>query len=149
MELRQFTIQSLHLEPSVASAKKTFDVEIDFRELLQLLAVGGPQAAKAVGQALYKEAAQAFEASQREVPVDTGNLRNSGQLGLPFTENGQLVVEISYGGAAADYAIYVHENLENWHASGTKAKFLEDPVRRQTKGMSGRLSRAVKKGLGR
>lgn len=129
-------------------AKKTMDVEIDFSDLLKLLAVGGPKAAKAVGQALYKEAAQAFAESQREVPVDTGNLRNSGKLSLPFIEGGNMVVEISYGGAAADYAIFVHENLEAWHASGTKAKFLEDPVKRQTKGMSGRLSRAVRKGLG-
>jgi hypothetical protein len=132
----------------VASAKKTMELEIDFSKLQRLLTIGGPRAAKAVGQALYKEAAQVFENSQLEVPVDTGNLRNSGQLGLPFTENGQMVVEISYGGAAADYAIYVHEDLEARHQPGKKAKFLEGPLKRQTKGMSTRLTRSVEKGLG-
>lgn len=132
----------------MASAKRTMQVDIDFTKLNELLIKGGPRAATALGQGLYKEAAQVFEQSQQEVPVDTGNLRNSGILGLPFTENGQMVVEISYGGAAADYAIFVHEDLEARHQPGKKAKFLEGPLKRQTKGMSTRLTSAVVKGLG-
>ncbi len=133
----------------MASAKRTMEVEIDFRKLTQLLIQGGPRAAKALEQSLYKEAAAVFAQSQMEVPVDTGNLRNSGQLGLPFTENGQVVVEISYGGAAADYGIYVHEDLEARHNPGTNAKFLEGPLKRQIKGMATRLSASVARGLGK
>lgn len=132
----------------MASAKKTIELSIDAKELTKLLTIGGPKAALALNQGIYREAAHAFAISQEEVPVDTGNLRASGKLGLPFLEDGQTVVEISYGGAAADYAIYVHEDLGMRHQVGKNAKFLEGPVKRQTKGMSSRLTLSVRRALG-
>ena len=132
----------------MVSAKKTVEVQFDARKLTELLTKGGPKAAKALEQSLYREAAAVFTQSQVEVPVDTGNLRNSGKLGLPFSESGQVVVEISYGGAAADYGIYVHEDLEARHNPGTNAKFLEGPLKRQTKGMATRLTASVARALG-
>jgi hypothetical protein len=121
---------------------------IDMRQLNQLLAFGGVRAAKALGQSLYREGAQAFAASQREVPVDTGILKNSGILSRPFLDGTDLVVEISYGGAAADYALTVHEDLNARHNEGQKAKYLEDPVKRQVNGMGDRLLADVRRGLG-
>lgn len=115
---------------------------------MKLLALGGPAAVNTLGQALYKEAAVIFEESQDEVPVDTGILRSSGQLGLPKIEGGELVVDITYGGAAADYAIYVHEDLEMRHQPGKKAKFLEDPARRRIRGMDERLLGMVRRAMG-
>lgn len=123
-------------------------VEIDSKQLSQLLAQGGPRAVKALGQGLYKEATEAFARSQQEVPVDTGALRASGQVSRPMLSGRDTVVEITYGGAAADYAIYVHENLEAFHNPGKKAKFLEDPVKQQIQGMGTRLMTAVRRGLG-
>jgi len=118
------------------------------KQLVKLLALGGPAAVNTLGQALYKEAAVIFEESQDEVPVDTGILRSSGQLGLPKIEGGELVVDITYGGAAADYAIYVHEDLEMRHQPGKKAKFLEDPARRRIRGMDERLLGMVRRAMG-
>jgi len=122
--------------------------EIDTKQLTSLLTFGGVRAAKALGQALYREGALAFAASQREVPVDTGILKNSGILTRPFLDGKDLVVEISYGGSASDYALIVHEDLEATHNEGTKAKYLEDPVKRQVVGMADRLLLQVRKGLG-
>ena len=65
-----------------------------------------------------RQGAEALLAASREnVPVDTGRLRDSGQ-----------VVADSDGAAAgytADYAVYVHERTWVTHPNG-KAKFLED-----------------------
>ena len=121
---------------------------IDMTQLKSLLTYGGVRAAKALGQGLYREGALAFAASQREVPVDTGILKNSGVLSRPYMDGGYLVVDISYGGAASDYALIVHEDMESRHNEGTKAKYLEDPVKRQLVGMGDRLLLQVRKGLG-
>ncbi len=55
--------------------------------------------------------------SQKLVPVDQGNLKNSA-----YTEMvGPLVVQVGY---TADYALYVHEDMNAAHAVG-EAKYLE------------------------
>lgn len=123
-------------------------MSMNTKELMRLLTLGGPAAVKTLGQALYKEGAVIFEESQDEVPVDTTALKTSGNLHFPQIVNGELVVDIVYGGASADYAIYVHEDLEARHKPGKKAKFLEDPARRRIKGMDGRLLAMVKKAMG-
>lgn len=115
---------------------------------MEVLSIGGPKAITTLGQALYREGAAIFEESQDEVPLDTGNLRASGKLDFPKIEGKDVVVEISYGGAAADYALYVHEDLEMNFRNGKKAKYLEDPARRRIKGMDGRLLGAVRKAMG-
>ncbi len=123
-------------------------VEIDAKELTKILVRGGANAGRALSQALYREAALIFEESQDEVPLDTGNLRASGKLGLPQIQGSELVVEISYGGAAADYALVVHEDLERNYRNGKKSKYLEDPAKRRIIGLSGRLLRSVRKSMG-
>lgn len=124
------------------------EVSIDTKKLMQVLTVGGPTTLLTLGQALYREGAAIFEESQDEVPLDTGNLRASGKLGFPKIEGKDVVVEISYGGAAADYALVVHEDLEMNFRNGKKAKYLEDPARRRIKGMDGRLLASVRKAMG-
>lgn len=57
--------------------------------------------------------------SQALCPVDTGTLRNSAYIN--DLDNGY---EIGYGGAASDYALEQHENLQYYHPVG-QAKFLE------------------------
>ena len=115
---------------------------------MALLSIGGPKTLRTIGQALYKEGAAIFEESQDEVPVDTNALRTSGQLLFPKVERNNVVVEISYGGAAVDYAMIVHEDLETQRRNGKKAKYLEDPARRRLKGMDERLLSAVRKAMG-
>ncbi len=123
-------------------------IEVDSKELAKILVRGGALAGMALSAALYKEAATIFEESQDEVPLDTGNLRASGKLGLPQVQGNELVVEISYGGAAADYALVVHEDMERNYRNGKKSKYLEDPAKRRLEGMSGRLLKSVKKAMG-
>ena len=92
---------------------------------------------RVLAQAMYAEATVILNESKRLVPVDTGNLRASGRVDRPDTAGGKAVVEISYGGAAAPYALIVHEVPPNtggrWgsgltHASGKTYKYLEIPV---------------------
>lgn len=125
-----------------------YGIEIEAKELTRLLVLGGANAGRALGQALYREGAFIFEESQDQVPLDTGNLRASGKLGLPEVQGDEIVVEISYGGAAADYALIVHEDLETNFRNGRKAKYLEDPAKKRVTGMDGRLLSAVKKAMG-
>lgn len=72
-------------------------------------------------EGLREVARQIYEASQSQVPVDTGALRASASM----TEEGgaKPVITIAYN---ADYALYVHEILRNLHPRGN-AKYLENP----------------------
>lgn len=58
-----------------------------------------------------------LELSQQLVPVDTGELHNSG-----YVERRGNGVEVGY---SADHAIYVHEDMSAHHPNGGQAKFLE------------------------
>ncbi len=64
--------------------------------------------------------------SQKIVPVDVGNLR-----GGAFTRNigGRAFDTDVIVGYTADYAVYVHEDLQAKHKKGKKAKYLEIPAR--------------------
>lgn len=117
------------------------DIQVSGMDKLQrLLIQGGREAAKTAGRAIHDEALEAFAESQRQVPRDTGTLAGSGNVTSPFLEGNAVVVEIGYGGAAAPYALIVHEDLEARHDAGKKAKYLEDPVTAQTNGMGARIT---------
>lgn len=92
-----------------------------------------------VGAALYREAEIEMTESKKRVPVDTGTLRASGMVSEPVKENGQISVTLSYGGAAKDYAIPVHENLEAFHPVG-QAKYLESVLNESRPHMLERLA---------
>ncbi|MEM4167752.1 MAG: HK97 gp10 family phage protein [Candidatus Caldarchaeum sp.] len=61
-----------------------------------------------------------LEDAKRRTPVRTGALRNSGHI-RSLDEDRFL---IAFGGPAAPYAYYVHENLKARHRVG-EAKYLE------------------------
>lgn len=79
------------------------------------------------------------------VPVDTSNLRQSGQVLLPEIKGSAVMVEMGYGGFAADYSLYVHEDLEAHHPRGGSAKYLEIPLKAATDGMGGRIAADLRK----
>ena len=83
--------------------------------------------ADALESGLVIEANEMMTASKEETPVDMGTLRGSGTVFPAERELGGVSVELGYGGAAADYAVPVHERLGVAHPVG-KAKFLEEPV---------------------
>jgi hypothetical protein len=82
-------------------------------------------------KSIYEEANVIFNESQKLVPVDTGALRASGFVHAPKKENDRVFVRVTYGGPAAHYALYVHENLYARHDAPTQAKYLETPLYRQ------------------
>jgi len=112
---------------------------IGLDRLLAALTIGGVTAAKATVSALYREGQIVFAESQEEVPVDTGSLRASGHILPPVLFGNEAYVEIVYGGPAAPYAFFVHENLEAYHVPPTKAKFLEGPASRRTRALGNRI----------
>ena len=80
------------------------------------------------------------DSKERYVPVDLGTLKSSGHVSLPYYVGRKVTVELSYGGAAAAYALAVHEHPSkhsppSWQGaqvtfspSGTGPKYLERPM---------------------
>ena len=95
-----------------------------------------------VAKAMYTHAEFLMTESKKEVPVDTGTARSSGFVEEPRISSSSVSVKLGYGGPAskqnpkggeaADYIERLHEDTEARHTVG-KAKFLEDPVRRNAK----------------
>jgi hypothetical protein len=104
-------------------------------------------AADALAGALYMEAEKIMTAAKELTPVDTGTLRDSGTVLLPRSEGPVIVQELGFGGPAAPYAVYVHENLQANHPVG-QAKFLEVPFTEAQSGMEDRIATKMKQALG-
>jgi hypothetical protein len=118
-------------------AKKTIAVEMyGQKDLLHKLARMGRDSTAVVGRVMYAYANDVFNRSQYLVPVDTGALRSSGRVEEPVYSGGQVVIAIKYGGAAAPYALYVHEvpppgdgeGRTAYHLPPTQWKYLEQPL---------------------
>lgn len=95
-----------------------------------------------VAAALTAEAEIELGESQERVPVDTGVLRASAYVAPVVIDGASLRVEMGYGGAAADYAAQVHEDLDAFHPHG-EAKYLEGPLRESVPFMGARLARRI------
>ena len=68
------------------------------------------QAVRLGSAALFQEGEKIMAKSKRRVPVFHGALRSSGHVQLPRrTSSGDVEVVLGYGGAAASYAVFVHE----------------------------------------
>ena len=97
---------------------------------------------ESVARAMYTNAEFLMTESKKEVPVDTGTARSSGFVDEPKITSSSISVTLGYGGpaskvnpkggTAADYIEILHEDTQAHHTTG-KAKFLEDPVRRNAK----------------
>jgi hypothetical protein len=124
------------------------------KQLEHLIANGGNKALQGLAKGLYSEANIAFNESQILVPVDTSALKGSGHVTLPQITHEAVEVTIAYGGPATSYAIYVHERIyapsgkKVYHRPPTRAKFLETPAKRRTKGMANRLGVHIRQALG-
>lgn len=104
---------------------------------LRGLGTDGPAAA---GRALYHEGERIMTEAKRLTPVKTGALRNSGHV----VAESETRVVLAFGGAAASYAVIVHENLQARHPLG-QAKYLEQPMLSAISGMDARLAADVRK----
>lgn len=98
---------------------------------------------------LVKEAEGVMTISkQAYVPVDFGILKGSGFVDKPTRRGRRVVIELGFGGPAAPYAVYVHEDLTAFHTVG-EAKYLQKPLRSAKRGMAERLAKEVRAELRR
>lgn len=89
---------------------------------------GSKDVGKILARAVFSEANTVLNESKKIVPVDLGVLKNSGKVSRPEVTPAGVEVEITYGGAAAPYALYVHEDPDAQHKPGKTYKYLEQPV---------------------
>ncbi len=109
---------------------------VGFDETMKGLIERQKRIREAVAKALHQEALAIMATSVRQVPVDTGRLRQSHYVAPPKDSPHGSTVSMGY---SADYALSVHEMTEVGHAVG-KAKFLEDPVKEARQGFSQRVN---------
>lgn len=98
---------------------------------------------KEVRQFLRKEGEITKADSMKNTPIEYGALRGSHEVIGPESDGRDIEVQVTVGGPSADYAVYVHENLEAHHPVG-EAKFLEDAVARRQNGLLQRLADTLK-----
>ncbi len=129
------------------------------RQALLALADRGPKAAAA---ALFREANRIMtESKENYVPVHDAILKGSGVVELPEIIGDLITVTMGYGGAAAAYALAVHEHLSehsphSWevaeaqghpvqfHPTGHGPKYLEIPVTAARSGFDARVAADMK-----
>jgi len=68
--------------------------------------------------------------SLKYTPMDTGALRDSGEVNSGTTATGNTKVEITFGSQDVDYAVFVHEDMprdrpKSYTTPGTGPKFLQ------------------------
>lgn len=120
----------------------------------------GNDAPAAAGEALYKFGAYVMHDSrQNYVPVDTGRLRGSGHVEQPVRRGTAVSVVFGYGGAAAPYALAVHENPRSGKTRGISPsgypyrhwarvgqwKYLEIPLQRHARRLPAILAQSLSK----
>lgn len=85
-----------------------------------------------------------YDLSQVYVPRKTEALANSGSIDASVTSRGARVV-VSYGkGGEPEYAVFVHEMVDYYHAPPTQAKFLEQAVNEEVGNVRDRVAEFLK-----
>jgi hypothetical protein len=117
----------------------------NLKELQRAFVIAGSDAPRFAAQALREEADEAFLLSQAVVPVRTGALLTSGEVHGPFVRGTRVYADITYGGPAAPYAVFVHELPPSRasHDYPTRWKYLENPVRLYARDMGARMTTRV------
>lgn len=111
---------------------------------MRLLEERGP---KAMGAALWKEGNAIMTQAKAITPVDTATLKNSGLVTLPEIQGTSVEVTLAFGGAASNYAVYVHEDPDASHKPPTQYKFLEQPLLNAANDMGQRIAQDLWKEL--
>ncbi len=127
-----------------------------FDKLVQTVEKAKQRIREEAAKELYRFGEEIMAASKDVVPVDTGNLMNSGHVEMPpslpaggnpawgtglTAPEGELLVVLAYGGPAAKYALYVHEALEGPRAVSLAGSWAKAAARRNAE--SGRLERTA------
>ena len=112
---------------------------------LQTLGREGP---RVLAGALHRAHEVIMTEAKRRTPVQFGALKASGHVALPRIEATQIVSEGGFGGAAVDYAVFVHENVTARHTVG-QAKFYESALLEASRTLAADLARDVAAALTR
>lgn len=116
----------------------------DMQLKISILATRFP---KATGRALMQETEIEATEARRQTPVLYGILRSTVKADGPFFDGDRIYTMVSAGGPAADYAVYVHEDLDAFHRVGN-AKFIERPLMESRSFMAQRVAMRMElKGL--
>lgn len=110
-------------------------IDIDYSEFEQSLQAVASKMGFGAAQVVKEEAEQIMEASEAQVPIDSGALLStafiksqstmiSGTATFGYTGD---AINPKTGQSVSDYMVAVHERLDLQHPHG-KAKFLEDPI---------------------
>lgn len=126
------------LPPAIEITTQTVNLD----QVMAALEVFGDRAAAELARSLYREGEAIMKASKQECPVDTGTLRDSGDVFPPSTVGTQVSVTLGYGGAGMPYALRQHE--EYWHHTVGKRKYLEDPFKAAATDMDERLAKELR-----
>ena len=79
---------------------------------------------------------------KQRTPVDKNVLRSSGDVQSPTFDGNLIRVMLTFGGAASEYALEVHEDLEAFHRVG-QAKFMESVLNESAGSMRVRVGRRI------
>ena len=124
---------------------RAFEIElVGADKVMKVLSGLGDRAPKELGGAMWREGTRIINSAKAITPVDTGTLKGSGHVQMPDISGNSVTVTVGFGGAASNYAIYVHENLNSFHKPPTTAKFLERPLLDAVQGMALRLAQDLK-----
>lgn len=99
---------------------RTIGVQASIKKLRRLREQGG----KGAELGVFKATEFNKRESVKVTPKDKGDLRKSARThytGSGYEKKGLITFNTLY-------AVYVHEDLSKWHASGTYAKYLQRPV---------------------
>lgn len=128
-------------------AKKNYDIELMGEKLLAARMIeAGKKAVPALASALYTAGNLTMREAKNQVPFDTGVLKSSGRVDEPQITGGNVTVDLGFGGAAAAYALRMHEGKGLHFQSGKKAHYLRDPMKTTASGV---LSSLLAKEIGK
>lgn len=118
------------------------EFSIDAKEVVSNLKKIAKQAPREFERAQYQETEIEAGECRRVTPVDEGTLRSTVHAEGPMWRGFQCETSVVAGGPAADYAIYVHEDLDADHEVG-QAKFIEGPLLQSAPFMSKRIAARI------
>lgn len=126
------------------------DIKVD-KNLIESFGALESQVVQWGGAALFEVGSDILIKSKELVPVDRGHLRSSGTVHAPRMEQGRMVVYISYGGPAVNYAVIQHETPPDIfrHSEGRQWKYLEQPVLESAGEIESRLERLLSERIAR
>jgi len=116
-------------------------------KLVKAIRQAGDRGESEIGAGIFQEGEQIMTESKGIVPVLTAALKDSGIVEKPVRQGNTITVTLGYGGPAAQYAIFVHEDLTAKHTSGQSAKFLSIPFKKRSKTFGNRLANRIRAAL--